>query len=702
MYIKELNIINFRGFKKEEKIEFTNGVNIIVGANNSGKTTIIKALELLFSEGSSKKLSINDFNHNTTIEELKTNPPKIVISAKLVEAENEEEYSEDLLTVASWLTKIDKPYEATITYEFSLPDKEEADYKATIAELTNKDVNDYWREIEVAFLRKYTSKIFMGNPQHRNLIDTESIRKFDYQYLDAIRNVERDLFSGKNTLLKEVINFYMDYDIKTDKQLDKQTKQEQIRLKKKDFSKKADVLIQNLHTRMSSGKGEMLKYVEKTGADFDNSIPSFDGKILDTELYSALQLIVESKTGVKLPVTHNGLGYNNLIYMSLLLAKMQQNSSGEYMGNNAKVFPILAIEEPEAHLHPNMQYKFLKFLNENSTEQVRQIFITTHSPNITAAVDLDSIIVLYKDDNITKISYPGKAFSQSDEDKASKRYVERFLDVTKADMFFAKSIIFVEGIAEQLLVPEFARYNKFDLTDSHVSVINVNGRYFDHFLKLFDTNKSEYAIPKKIACLTDKDPVMKKIKGKTTEENDENSNWKSCFPFLLGNDSENYEYKNTSNDLTELYQEREKNNLIRVYTQKEGSTFEYEMIFENSNCVQLVTESVSNKDEIINMMKQYNEDITKTEVDALVKKIRSGKFKDIISNYLSVSELDPSIIVKHIIAARYLKSVKKGEVAQELSYVISENIKGNSETQNNNFDFTVPTYISEAIKWICQ
>lgn len=702
MYIKEICLTNFRGFKKNQIIEFTNGLNIIVGANNSGKTTIIKALELLFSEGSSKKLSINDFNHDITIQELKSSAPKIVISAKLVESEKEEEYSDDLLTVATWLTKISNPYEATITYEFSLPDKEDDSYKLAIGELKSKDINDYWKEIETNFIRKYTSKIFIGNYEHRNLIDSDSLKKFDYQYLDAIRNVERDLFTGKNTLLKEVIDFYMDYDIKTNQALDKATKHKQIKLKKKDFSKKADVLIQDLHIRMSSGKGEMLKYVEKTGADFDNATPSFDGRILDTELYSALQLIVESKTGVKLPVTHNGLGYNNLIYMSLLLAKMQKNSSGEYMGNNAKVFPILAIEEPEAHLHPNMQYKFLKFLNENSTEQVRQIFITTHSPNITAAVELDSIIVLYKDDNITKISYPSKAFSQSDEDKASKKYVERFLDVTKADMFFAKSIIFVEGIAEQLLVPEFAKYNNFDLTDSHISVINVNGRYFEHFLKLFDTDKSQYAIPKKIACLTDKDPVMKKIKGKATEENDENSNWKSCFPFLLGTDNENYEYKATSNYLTELYQEREKNNLIRVYTQNVGSTFEYEMIFENSKCVQLVTESVSNKDEIINMMKNYNEDMKKTEVNALVKNIRNGQFKDIISNYLSVSELKPSIIAKHIIAARYLKSVKKGEGAQELSYVISKNIKGNSENQNKDFEFTVPTYISEAIKWICQ
>lgn len=85
----------------------------------------------------------------------------------------------------------------------------------------------------------------------------------------------------------------------------------------------------------------MLKYAEETGAAFDNLKPSFEGRILDTELYSALKLIVEDETGFKLPVSQNGLGYNNLIYISLLLAKMQKDASGEYLGSNAKIFQSL-------------------------------------------------------------------------------------------------------------------------------------------------------------------------------------------------------------------------------------------------------------------------------------------------------------------------------------------------------------------------
>lgn len=689
MYISNLTLKNFRSFKKEKTINFHEGTNVIIGHNNAGKTTIIKALELLFNNKKTKKLSIDDFNKKTTCEQLKKEPPKVTITATLTESNDEGTYSDDLVTVSTWLTKLESPYEARITYEFFLPEKELEDYRDTMNNIGTNDINDYWNEIQHSYLRKYIHKVYVGDPIYRNPIDSESINKFAFQFLTAIRDVERDLFTGSNTLLKEVIDFFMDYEIKINATLNQSQKNLQIQERKKQFSKEAQSLIKVLQKRMEKGKDHMLRYVKNTGASFDQMQPAFEGNILDTELYSALKLIVENETGIRLPAINNGLGYNNLIYISLLLAKMQKDASGDYLGSNAKIFSILAIEEPEAHLHPNMQYKFLKFLKQNRESEVRQIFITSHSPNITAAVDLDDIIVLYKDQDEIEVAYPGKVFGENEEDIKSKKYVERFLDVTKADLFFAKNIMLVEGLAEQLLLPSFSESLGQDLTDTHTSIINIGGRYFDHFLKLFDKSRNGNAIKKKVACITDVDPVRKK-------KDDKGASWEACLPLLLNSEPDSYEYRSCSNGLVNS----EKNNAnkeIRVFSQKEGesSTLEYDLILENITCTELITDSFSNKEELQKLMIAYQSEKTLNE---MIQILRNGNYKRNIENNIANNLFSEDEKKKHIIAGRYLGSLNKGEAAQELAHVILVLIGGNNEKVNIN----CPNYIKEAIEWIGQ
>lgn len=688
MYIDKLTITNFRGFFNESTIKFNEDINVLIGSNNSGKTTILKALSILFSKESNKQLNVNDFNRNISIDKLLKSPPQITISATLTESDDDDAYSDDLLTVFSWLTRIEKPFNAQITYTYYLPEKEHLIYEESMKNLPSNDINTYWKEIETSFIRKYKYNILIGDPKNHTSIDYESLDKFDFQFLDAVRDTERDLYSGSNTLLREIIDFYMDYDIKISKELDKDEKIRRIRDKKNNFSKNANYLIDNLKVRMKSGKGEILKYVNDLGADFENQLPDIDGKISDTEMYSALRLIVKNETGIQLPVSQNGLGYNNLLYISLLLAKIQKNASGEYMGSNAKVFPILAIEEPEAHLHPNLQYKFLSFLNENSKTQVRQIFITTHSPNITAAVNLDSIIVLNKkDDNIIS-SYPGKVFRDSADDQASKRYVERFLDVTKSDILFSNSIIFVEGITEQLLIPEFAKYLDVDLIDYQISTINLNGRYFNHFLKLFDTSKSDNAIPKRVVCITDKDPERISL-------NAEKAAWKACYPFEIDLDPDYFSYKQSSNPIHHLKKNNNDDDLIQVFIQEYGSTFEYQLLLDNPNLTKLISPSMRNQEELKKIMSLYSEDMTKDTLDKIYNLIREGDFKKKIKHYISKSTDKETTKAKNIIAARYLESIKKGEVAQELTATISQ-----IGQDKNAIKLVVPDYIKEAITWI--
>ncbi|MFE0557018.1 ATP-dependent endonuclease [Paenibacillus sp. NPDC058910] len=681
MYIHKMMINNFRNFK-EQVIEFNDGVNVIIGHNNAGKSNLLKALALVLDSQGTKRLNVYDFNKNVTLAELIENPPQINISLVIKQSLNENLNSDDLVTVGNWLTKLDEPYEAVLTYDFFLPEKERVSYVEAIRNAPDLDIA--WKIINHDFIRHYVYKIWGGDKTAQNVADSESLQKFDFQFLDAIRDVERDMLSGRNSLLKDVLDFFMDYEIKSDLDKSEEVKKIEIKQKKKDFSEIADTLLRDLQNRMSVGKEQILSYAKDTGASFNKAIPNFEGSLSDVEIFSALRLIVEYESGIKIPATHNGLGYNNLIFMSLLLSKMQVNADGKYLGSNAKVFPILAIEEPEAHLHPAMQYQFLKFLKKNKNEKkVRQIFVTTHSTHITSSVSLDEMICLHSDGGNTSVGYPGKVFPT---EESSKKYVQRFLDATKSDMLFAQKVILVEGLAEQLLLSVFAKYEGVSLEENHIAVINVGGRYFNHFLHLFDSEKIN-TLNKKIVCLTDQDPERKKKSS--------NTNFKKCYPFEYDANTKEYEYKRN----TSSYQPGTHPN-IAFFSQDEveGKTLEYDLILFNPSLEILVTDSMKNQDEIKNLMKLYTDQKPQTDYESILRKSdENDRIIEGINQNTSWSEQQKCRV---LIASRYLNSVGKGENALELAYILDKNLENKGTDKYKNF--IVPDYIKEAIAWLCK
>lgn len=679
MYIKEIKISNFRNFR-DASVPFHEGVNVIIGHNNTGKSNLLRAIGLVLGYSDGRRLGTSDLFYETDVATLQLQSPRIQIILVLHRSDGEDLNSAEMGLFSSMMTDPTLSEEAQLRYEFKLDDTQEDNYKTDVAGATT--AKEIWKIIDHNYIRFYRS-YRSGGSQVAGISVSDALGQIDFQFLDAIRDVSHDLYAGYNPLLRDVLNFFIDYSVKNDGAKTEDEIKEQLKSLRDDFVRQSGPLMQTLQDRLQDGKNVFLKYALDTGATFNRAVPDFDGEVTENEMFAVLRMIIRYAVGIEVPATYNGLGYNNLIYMSLLLAKMQADSSITYMKRNAKVLSFLAVEECEAHLHPSMQYKFLQFLQDNNANgHVRQIFMTTHSTQIASAVKLDDLICLTSPKlGQIDVGYPRVIYNGNNaNDVKSKQYVQRFLDATKADMFFANRLIFVEGVAEELLLPVFAKYLGKNLTDEHVLVVNMGGRYFNHFLKLFDTNNA-YAINKKIVCLTDIDPCRKK--------NLPNADYEACYPYEYNIDTVNYNYMHHAE--TEVAQYASHPN-IRFYRQDPmyGKTLEYDLMRENPNCELLLTDSVSNISEIKAMMAERN-------LNDMIDKLRKSDTNTRIKTSIDASGWTDEEKRKAVLASRYLNSVSKGSNALELNVALMTNLE---KPEADRIEFHVPQYIVDALTWL--
>ncbi|MFZ0662530.1 MAG: AAA family ATPase [Acidobacteriaceae bacterium] len=255
--------------------------------------------------------------------------------------------------------------------------------------------------------------------------------------------------------------------------------------------------IRNARKRLND---EFLKDLSFHGNILEGSI-SVSGSTGDpnTRLRQLLEkLDLELRDRGQAATANRGLGSNNLLFMACELL---------LLGSEADGFPLLLVEEPEAHLHPQRQLRLMQFLQQKAKEaradsQRIQIIVTTHSPNLASAIQLDNLVLL---------SSTAKAFPLcagcTKLDPADYGFLSRFLDVTKANLFFARGLVIVEGDAENILLPTLARMLQRDFTANGVSIVNVGGIGLRRFARIYQRKdpKTDGVIPVPVACVTDLD-----------------------------------------------------------------------------------------------------------------------------------------------------------------------------------------------------
>jgi len=463
MYLSNIKLWNFRKFgtdidldlkKPNLNLNLTKGLNVIIGENDTGKTAIVDAIKLVLKTHSYDYIRVEDKDFYNN-----TNRFRIELTFEGLTPEEAKNFTEWL----SWIGtgKAAEPF-LKINYDVSRQDKKilPTDVKAGI------DVEGY---ILTAAAKDYLKAT----------------------YLKPLRDAENELIAKRNSRLSQIL------------------------LGDEAFKGKEDTneLIQifsGLKTELENyfnGIDEQGQPKETEGKQIkdkiDSYIKGFYGSSHETEFNAStndIKSILEKLTLFLKDEPNPGLGTSNRLFMAAeLLHLNKSNWTGLRLG---------LVEELEAHLHPQAQMQVIEAFQK---QDAIQLILTTHSPNLASKLKLEDLIIC----NNSNAFPMGSTYTKLDSD--NYKFLEKFLDTTKANLFFAKGVILVEGWAEEILIPSIAKAIGINLTEKGVSVVNIGHIGFDHYAKIYlRNNEPHMTIP--VAVITDSDIREYERKGDNYEK----------------------------------------------------------------------------------------------------------------------------------------------------------------------------------------
>jgi len=467
MFLSELKIWNFRKYGTGGNgapgldLFLNKGLNLLVGENDSGKTAIIDAIKFVLQTQSYdyQWLEEEDFFLQPELE------PTDINRAKSLKIE-------------------------CIFRGFDAKNNEAANFLEWLGIKKNKDGQDhYFLKVTLNAERKDRKIIYniKAGPDDEGIQLDGAARDFlRVTYLKPLRDAERELIPGRRSRLSQILKSHEAFssvpeaDHTITKIAEKTNKQIEGYFKGKDENN-SDIPDQSGKNLLS----DINEYLKEFFTEKEiNKIAKF--KLSGQSLSGILEKLI-----LDLIEENSGLGSYNRLYIATELLLLKRTN---YYG-----LKLSLIEEVEAHLHPQAQLRLIEYLqNEIAGKSEVQLIMTTHSPNLASKVKLDNLIICKGE----KVFPMRSDFTELE--KGDYLFLERFLDVTKANLFFAQSVILVEGDAENILIPVIADILGRPLTKHGVSVVNVQSTAFLRYSKIFK-RKSGESMGVKVAVVTDND-----------------------------------------------------------------------------------------------------------------------------------------------------------------------------------------------------